>query len=105
MEDEKVSKAEVLAKLISLKNEVEKNKKEAASDRRSIRTDLSRKTQEIKTITMGNKKDIDKLWKRSSDNNRELKEIQGIIKWIERTIIGIFVTTIITFLFKSFFGV
>lgn len=103
--DDKTSKAEVLAKLISLKNEVDRNKVEAANDRRKIRTDINRKTQEIKTLVAGNKKDIDRLWKRNSDHNQELKEIQGIIKWIEKTIIGIFVTTIITFLFKSFFGI
>lgn len=106
MEDEsKISKTELLKKLISLKNDVDENKKNSASERRQIKKDLDRKTQELKTMITGNKDNIDNIWKRSSDHNKELKELQNIIKWVEKTVIGLLFTIILGFIIKTFFGI
>lgn len=105
MEDDKISKIDLLKKLISLKNDVDEYKRKADCERREIRKDLDRKTQELKTMITGNKDNIDNLWRRSTDHNKELKELQEIIKWVEKTILGLLITIVLGFIVKTFFGI
>lgn len=104
-EENKISKAEVLKKLISLRNDVDEYRIKSSNERRQIRKDLDRKTQELKAMVVGNKDNIDRLWKRSTDHNKELKELQEIIRWVEKTILGLLITIILGFIVKTFFGI
>ena len=104
-EEDRISKIELLKKLISLKQDVDEYQRRASNERRQIKKDLDRKTQEIKTMIAGNKDNIDNLWKRSTDHNKELKELQEIIKWVEKTILGLLITILLGFIVKTFFGI
>lgn len=104
-EESKISKVELLKKLISLRNDVDEYKKTSDYERRNIKIDIDRKTEELKTMITGNKDNIDRLWRRSSDHNKELKELQDIIKWVEKTILGLLITIILGFVVKTFFGI
>lgn len=103
-EEERISKIELLKRLISLKNELNRYEQSSARERRKIKIDIDRKTEEIKALVAGNKDDIDNLWRRDDDHTEELKEMQNIIKWVEKTSLGVLITIILGFIIKSSLG-
>lgn len=104
-QEDRISKIELLKKLISLKNDLNKYEQSATNERRKMKVDIDRKAEEIKTMVVGNRNDIDKLWYRSDDHNEDLKSLQEIIQWIEKTILGVFITVVLGFIVKTLFGI
>lgn len=90
------NKHEVAIKIIKLKEEITIVKQEAENERRKLKKDLNRKISEVRTIALGNKQDIKKVWCRADDNTDQLEKIQEalhmVFKVIITTVIGVIIT-------------
>ncbi len=89
-------------KLIDMHKRIEDIKREGDEERREVRRSLNRKLLEVRMLTVGNKKDIETLYKRTSDNKEDIEQLQGYVHWVVKLIAGIIVTVIVTVILNSF---
>lgn len=120
----KEEKAEALSKLIELKNKVdshdkqlhvvnsqikdmnekiEKNRQEELLERRKLENKLKRSIWEVFEMAKGNRKVIEEHSHRIEDSKERLDQLQDIVKWSLRLLMGLFITTIIGALLRIFF--
>ena len=104
--DNKVSKAELALKMIEMKNEIKDVGDHAEHERRKMKKDFDRKIREVKVLTLGNKKDIKTLYRRTDDNVDHIEKLQGYVQWTIKTILGLLITLVLTgvlgYVFKLF---
>ncbi len=119
----KEEKAETLTKIIELKNRVDnhdkeihtvktqikdinekiqKNKDEEVIERRKLENKIKRSIWEILEMAKGNRKTIEEHSHRIEDSKERLDQLQDIVKWALRLLLGLFITTIIGALLRIF---
>ena len=119
----KEEKAETLTKIIELKNRVDnhdkeihtvktqikdinekiqKNKDEEAIERRKLENKIKRSIWEVLEMAKGNRKTIEEHSHRIEDSKERLDQLQDIVKWALRLLLGLFITTIIGALLRIF---
>lgn len=102
--DDRKEKIEVVKKIIQVREEVILVKEEAEDERRRMKKDFNRKIAEVKLLAMGNKEDIKKLYRRSDDNLDKIAQLQDIVKWVFRVLLGTLITIIIGGAWTLLFG-
>jgi hypothetical protein len=95
---------EVHQKINQTNERVAKIEKESADERRKMTKDFDRKIKEVKMYTLGNKSDIKKLYRRSSDNTENIEKMQSYISWTIKSLLGVLIVVIVTGLLNIFFG-
>lgn len=100
-----MDKIKKVKETIDLRVRIDGIRKEGEEERRQIRRSLNRKLLEVKMLTIGNKKDIDILFKRTSDNKEDIEQLQGYVHWIVKLVAGIIVTVITTAVLDYFFNI
>ena len=119
----KEEKAETLTKIIELKNRVDnhdkeihtvktqikdinekiqKNKDEEVIERRKLENKIKRSIWEVLEMAKGNRKTIEEHSHRIEDSKERLDQLQDIVKWALRLLLGLFITTIIGALLRIF---
>ena len=119
----KEEKAETLTKIIELKNRVDnhdkeihtvktqikdinekiqKNKDEETIERRKLENKIKRSIWEVLEMAKGNRKTIEEHSHRIEDSKERLDQLQDIVKWALRLLLGLFITTIIGALLRIF---
>lgn len=119
----KEEKAETLTKIIELKNRVDnhdkeihtvktqikdinekiqKNKDEEVIERRKLENKIKRSIWEVLEMAKGNRKVIEEHSHRIEDSKERLDQLQDIVKWALRLLLGLFITTIIGALLRIF---
>lgn len=100
-----MDKIKKVKNIIDLQVKIDKIKKEGDEERRQIKRSLNRKLLEIKMLTVGNKKDIDILYRRTSDNKEDIEQLQGYVHWIVKAVIGVVITIAITAVLNHTFNI
>lgn len=109
---EKEERADTLIKIIDLKNKVDehekeihiiktqvkdinekiqKNKSEEVIERRKLENKIKRLIWEVFEIAKGNRKIIEEHNNRIEDTKEKLDQLQDIVKWALRLLLGLFI--------------
>jgi len=100
-----VDKSELAKKMIDIHTQINTVKIEAECERRRMEKTFDRRIKEVVAISLGNKKDIEKLYKRTDDHIEDIERLQGYVHMGFKFILGILATIIFTALIEITFGV
>jgi len=100
-----VDKAELAKKMIDMHIQISNAKTEAENERRRMEKTFDRKVKEVMAITLGNKKDIEKLYKRAEDHTEDIEKLQGYVQAGFKFLLGILGTIIFTGIIQIVFGI
>ncbi len=99
-----INRREVKREFNKINKKIEATKIELENERRRSEKNFERQIKEIKVLLLGNKKDIQELYRRSTDNTDEIEKLQNIVSWTFKTIVGIVITVLLTSILNIFFG-
>lgn len=88
MTEDRLTKIELLKKIISVKQDLIAHEQKDEDERRKIYKQIDRHKEELKALIYGNKDDIDRLFRRDEDQVEDIKEVQSSIQWFVKAIIG-----------------
>ncbi len=77
-----------------LDKKIESVRLEGIEERRRLDNRLKRSIWEVLQISIGNRKQVEKMSHRVDDTSERLDKIEEVTDWVMKTLIGLFITTV-----------